>query len=457
MANTNAKFWLDLLALAGDEDNRVWMWNGYLCWKLQLHTEEESVPQAGRPKLIIKAPDGGWPKLFQEEKDKISKLAHHHGGHPNFDQNYMDFSNNRFDGEINLSGLTFINSNFDGASFGGGEFSFIGARFFGKTNFIGAEFYGVDFDMASFNAPVSFESSTFEREASFGDVDFIGGASFKNVTFDCCAEFDNSKFIEDYFSDKFTIPILVNFSNTQFMAGASFRNTLFGDNDTNNSKRLAPERSVDFTNAKFKARTDFQGAVFGGAPAFFNTTLHEDTDFSSIDWKKAETDNTYAEYAIRAWERLELMMSKLEKPLERHQFFRLKMRARRRTDSWFLRSFNRLFEVTADYGWGVRRAFSWWFGHWFVSSLVLYFNAGIDVIKMDHWKLVKAALGTGFANAHAFLGLATGEGYLASCSQFMSKNNVLGFLTIIGTIEAFLGPIFLFLLLLTLRNRFRLA
>lgn len=65
------------------------------------------------------------------------------------------------------------------------------------------------------------------------------------------------------------------------------------------------------------------------APAFFSTTLHEDTDFSRVDWKKADTHNIPVDYAIRAWERLELIMSKVEKPLDRQLFFRFKMRAKR--------------------------------------------------------------------------------------------------------------------------------
>lgn len=31
------------------------------------------------------------------------------------------------------------------------------------------------------------------------------------------------------------------------------------------------------------SQTGFRRAVFGGAPAFFDTTLHEDTDFGHID------------------------------------------------------------------------------------------------------------------------------------------------------------------------------
>ena len=67
-------------------------------------------------------------------------------------------------------------------------------------------------------------------------------------------------------------------------------------------------------------------------------------------------------------------------------------------------------------------------------------------------------LGTGFATAHAFLFLTASGGYLAAGRKVLEDNDVWGVLTVgMGTVEAVLGPIFLFLLLLTLRNRFRLA
>ncbi len=64
-------------------------------------------------------------------------------------------------------------------------------------------------------------------------------------------------------------------------------------------------------------------------------------------------------------------MSRLEKPLDRHRFFRLKMRARRRTESLVLRGLNWLFEKTSDYGRGVGRAFGCWLGHWLIASFLL--------------------------------------------------------------------------------------
>ena len=173
---------------------------------------------------------------------------------------------------------------------------------------------------------------------------------------------------------------------------------------------------------------------------------------------KADTHNIPVDYAIRAWERLELIMSELEKPLDRHLFFRFKMRAKRRTDGHLLRILNWLFDKIADYGWGVGRTFAWWFGHWAVSGLVLFANTGSATTTVEWWRLLLATLGTGFANAHAFLRLTAEGGYLAPCQKLLEENDKWELLTAtIGTAEAVLGPIFLFLILLTLRNRFRLA
>ena len=457
MATANTKFWLGLLSLGDDEGHRTRFWNGYLGWKLPPQVKEVNESKEDSQPRIVDPPDGGWPELTKDEKKRFDRLAEHHGGHPEFNFYYMNFSGHSFRNENNLSGLTFVHSHFENAKFRTVQTIFDEARFFGETSFKGAVFEHVQFCYTKFDETVSFASSRFINGVAFKGVDFMDGASFRNAVFERYVNFNDSKFKERYISN-FRLDLgLADFRNAKFMDSAYFRNVHFGNNEKIDPGKKWSQRKADFTDAQFGSTTDFTGAVFRGAPAFFNTTFHEETDFSEIDWEKAETDTDSANYSIQAWERLELMMSKLEKPFERHQFFRMKMRARRRIDSWFMRTLNRIFEVTSDYGWGVRRAFFWWFCHWFVMSLLLYLNTGTAAIATDWWKLAKAALGTGFANAHAFLGLATEEGYLAPCKQVLLKNNELGFLTAIGTTQAFLGPIFLFLFLLTLRNRFRLA
>ena len=140
------------------------------------------------------------------------------------------------------------------------------------------------------------------------------------------------------------------------------------------------------------------------------------------------------------------------------QFFKLKMRARRRVDGRLLRVTNWLFETLADYGWGLGRAFLWWLVHWTASGFVLFANTWTGDMNVDRWKLCVAALGTAFGNAHAFLGLTAAGGYLERGRRMIEDNDVSGVLTTaVGTTEAVFGPVFVFLLLLTLRNRFRLS
>ncbi len=461
MANEHTAFWLALLDQSRDIDQRTRLWNGYLGWKLPPRIKEEEKPQRSWPKLVVDPPDGGWPELTGEEHDILEALAKEHGGYPEFmnPRPYMDFAGHTFTDKADFSGLILINSNFDEARFEGEvEFSDT-TRFYAQSWFNKAVFAGsLHCHKAQFDAPVSFVGARFKQGAYFTSVEFRGGAYFTDVVFEGQVMFNDSKFEERYFSWGMTASHLADFTNAKFLASTSFREVLFGNDESVYSRRIWPERRADFSGAEFMAATDFRGAVFGGVPAFFDTTLHEDTDFGRIDWEKAETKNISADYAIRAWERLELIMSKLEKPFDRHQFFRLKMRARRRADGRFLKVVNWLFETVADYGWSVGRAFSWWLGHWLVASLILLTNTCFGATTVVWWKLSLAALATGFSNAHTFLFLTANGGYLEKGRKVVEDNDAWGLLTVgVGAAEAVLGPVFLFLLLLTLRNRFRLA
>ena len=419
----------------------------------------EGATSAGWPQLIVHPPKGGWPELSDEDKNILDELASANGGHPEYTHEYMDFSGHVFSGTADFSQLILISSTFTDARFEDDVQFTKETRFYAQTWFRNVQFKStVLCDGTQFEATAYFGDSRFKGAATFIGVEFMGGASFTNVTFESHVMFNDSRFEERYFSSGITILCIADFTGAKFLAGASFREVLFGNNASAYSRRLWPERRADFSNARFMASTDFRRAVFGGAPAFFNAKLHEDTDFACVNWKVAETENIPIDYAIRAWERLELMMSKLEKPLDRHQFFRLKMRARRRVDGRLLRAANWLFETFADYGWGLKRAFSWWLLHWTVAGLVLFANTWTDDANLDWWKRGLAALGTAFANAHAFLGLTSAGGYLERGRRMLEDNDVSAVLTmVVGTTEAVFGPVFLFFLLLTLRNRFRLA
>ena len=304
---------------------------------------------------------------------------------------------------------------------------------------------------------MDFSRAQFRAHAGFTSVRFNGGAKFEGSSFKSYARFDDSTFVETYFSAGMTNLTLAGFTGTRFCAGVSFRDAVFGEDPEQTTKRLRPERLADFSDARFQATTDFRRAVFHGVPAFFNCSLHEDTDFSGVRWPGTQPEPSRIEYAIRAWERLELMMSQLEKPLERHQFYRRKMRTRRLRDGRPLRSLNWLFDVTSDYGWSVSRAALSWLGHWLIGAILLFANTGQDSFGSGAFRLFAAAIGTAFANAHTFLSLGAKGGYLESGRALMEQHNHGGLLSGVGVVQTILGPVFLFLLLLTLRNRFRLA
>ena len=176
-----------------------------------------------------------------------------------------------------------------------------------------------------------------------------------------------------------------------------------------------------------------------------------------MHWVRVAADRIQPNYAVRAWERLELIMSQLEKPLDRHRFFRFKMRARRRLDGHLLKAMNWIFEFTSDYGWGIQRALLTWLIHWTGFALLMFLSAALQPSEINWWKTGLAALTTGFANAHAFLGLNRSSGFLATSRQLLERLDSLGLVPAVEIVQTVLGPIVLFLLLLTIRNRFRLA
>ena len=330
MASNHTKFWLALLTHhKNDKDQRIRLWNGYLGLMLPPRMKGDEEPQNLQARLIY-PPEGGWPELTKEDHATIEALAQEHGGHPEFDQNphnYMDFSKQSSSSIAvsDLSGLIFVGAIFDKVYFLTDVTFSNQTRFYFTASFQNATFQKrFSCQGTRFNAQVWFSGSRFMQFANFWGAKFMGGASFNDVMFEEQVMFNDSRFEERYFPKNAAPLYLADFRNAKFMSRASFREVHFGSVDSTSSRLTWPERRADFTDAEFTTTTSFRGAFFGGAPAFFNTKLHDDTDFGGIDWDKTSNANNHVDYTIRAWERLELMMSKLEKPFERHQFFRLK-------------------------------------------------------------------------------------------------------------------------------------
>lgn len=476
MADEFTEFWRRLLEHGSDDAEKKLNWNRFCRWRfkrdLKGSVPDEQVDDLWEQLGVfgdVSERDllaSGMQELVGDYKSlKEDKIAE--GGSVIA---LMDFSEEEFPDDISFAGRLLIRADFRNAVFLG-RTNFGKAHFAWVTHFEGARFEdGVPTVRASCGH-VSFASSVFHRSAYFGGAqlpqttwfdkaNFNSAACFCKATFGPCSGGDGSAVFRD---TKFSG--LSDFTGAAFNHDAGFERVTFqGEAKFTKSCFKA---GTSFNDAEFKSTTSFRNASFGSPPKFFNTKIHEDVNFSMVDWseivrsysrrRRRDEDldriEERAEVAIRAWDRLALIMGKQEKLPERHEFFRLMMRARRQRDGhWCLPSIaNWLFDGLSDYGWGIGRAFFWWFIHIIAGALLLTIATNCPLMAWN-------SLLVSFANAHAILGLASDGGHLEEVRKVLNCASKADWVfSAVGTFQAIVGPILLFLVLLTLRNRFRLG
>lgn len=137
---------------------------------------------------------------------------------------------------------------------------------------------------------------------------------------------------------------------------------------------------------------------------------------------------------------------------DEHMFFRFSMQAKEVRDwrsitaigSWL---YGRLF----DYGWSIKRAAIWWSAVVFAPTPWLV-KWVCDAHPNDmSFALAGKALALSLSNAIPFLGLKR-----LVHEKFYGQFEKIDGIHYVGMGQAILGTIFLFFLLLTIRNRFRL-
>lgn len=231
-----------------------------------------------------------------------------------------------------------------------------------------------------------------------------------------------------------------------------------------------------FHDSSFRGPMDFSGAKFhsdGGSafarstpPEFFNAALHEDTDFSDVRWPDPPASRDEAIEHRRAYERLKLLMDSQKKTHDEHMFFRMEMRCREIEAPGTLVTWgSKLFGLVSDYGWSVARP---------LLALLILWLTGAALIGMAEWG--DACLGhAGYdclsppADAafpakplglfqSLFLGLTSTFAFTGIGRSFMADElgSLTAFSEIVAGAQMILGPVLIFLLLLALRNRFRM-
>ncbi len=271
---------------------------------------------------------------------------------------------------------------------------------------------------------------------------------------------DNHRFLSD-----FIFPVDVVFTSTDFVRDAHFTSAIFFGN-VDFEHATFPSGAI-FTDATFYKEVKFDGATFEGHTNFINTklkkyvpTFHKATIHSNISWSrvikhwpssKKLTDEIIS-YNQNAYENLVSHMKKLDKYHDEHFFYRQEMRCRRASENFFIRFPYAVYDAVSDYGYSIGWAFSWWLGHILLGAFAIWFNTEKscnNVCDLANNPLLDLAIS--FSNAHGLLPFHNGP--LKRCYEHFAKDDIFN---IIWGVQTIVGIPLLFLLLLTLRIRFRL-
>lgn len=275
---------------------------------------------------------------------------------------------------------------------------------------------------------VNFSNTLFKKLVSFDGYLFAGDVSFQGSVFSTTASFNNTVFlgVADY--QKVTFMNFTQFKGAKFADIAAFNNV--------NSKVAVLFSDVIFTYSP----PTFFGALISGMFVWTNATFPSPYHLTRIQTDMYKT----------AYENLASIVSELKKHHDRHMFWRHEMRLRRQLDRGWrkfpAKAMNWLYDKSCDYGYGFGRALGLWCGH-IVAGAILIFT-----FTNHSWTNAVNSFVTSFSNAHSFLGLNRGplekvyEGYAGE-----------GWFNALWTFQAIFGVMFLFFLILTIRNRFKMG
>ncbi len=320
-----------------------------------------------------------------------------------------------------------------------------------KIDFSGLMFEElVDFSFFIFPAPIDFKNTHFLKHARF----------IKTV-------FHEAEFVDAYFRDKASfssikVLVKIDFSRVNFFSSTSFLEAKIGGIIKFNQAKFSGV--LVFQDVTFKQSAYFIGAQFEDhVPYFYNANLNADIiwDWDVNFWpstgkhKNDITDENHEARVIKnqsAYENLSSHMKKLDKYHDEHFFYRQEMRCRRWRSNYTAKCFYVLYEWLSDYGYGIKQALFYWFIHIFVGSIFIGDNATkVDNNGCDLANNYPLDFAVSFANAHGFLPFH--KGALKGCYEAFAENDIFN---IIWGVQTIVGIPLLFLLVLTVRIRFRL-
>ena len=321
----------------------------------------------------------------------------------------------------------------------------------------------IDFSKLHFEESAYFTDLIFPLPVSFEYTRFSGDTAFNNVKFFRLGHFGNTHFIDRVSFNRASFPMLANFEKTIFYGAADFY-------------KANLSRTAMFKEATFSSLANFSKADISGNANFIGTQfktlapyLHDAKIGTGILWDKDinlwpqikkdadnETDGSYKYRMVsnqNNYENLTSHMKKLDKYHDEHFFFREAMRCQRQLEHPLIRPFYWLYEKLADYGYGVGHAFCWWLGHITLGVFVIAIIALCGGLRFH--ESLPCAISLSFTNANPYAFFGFDSSGLKACYTKLDMLAPISF-AIVKVIQTILGVGSLFLLLNTLRIRFRL-
>lgn len=300
---------------------------------------------------------------------------------------------------------------------------FMHATFRFKAVFLNASFqkYAV-FQHATFQRDSDFRNVSFRGYAVFQFAAFQGGADFRDATFHGDAYFDGSAKRDD------------SRENRQFAGRTYFYDaTFFG--------------SANFTNREFLDITLFSDAKFlNRAPIFADTKLHEGTTWHGVQWPQTPDHPEEARDMADAYSHLRRRSNAIQDHEAELDFYGRELRAKRAAVGGATGLLISLYEWSCGFGASVGLPFFWLLGLWTgmapVYHLILQHAGKVGIDPMQIYGFSLASLGGFFGMRKEFFGHFTEN--LPAMAQTLSGA------------QSLLGAVFVFLLGLSLRNRFRI-
>ncbi len=228
--------------------------------------------------------------IFNGDADFIDTTF---SGYANFGfttfSSYADFKSAKFNGSAYFGSAAFSGDAYFGSATFSGVAYFYYAKFSSSVNFISAAFGDYAYFMvAKFSNSVDFISATFGGNASFSSAAFSGNTYFSSAAFSGYAYFGSATFSGYAGFDSATFSGDANFGSATFSDDANFISAIFKGhtyfNKNKGNKNCLFEKTASFNSAHFKKQISFKQAIFKDIANFASITSDKSFNLLQTDF-----------------------------------------------------------------------------------------------------------------------------------------------------------------------------